>query len=77
MGSGIVEYLDSLIGKKCAFETRESTIRTEVVTGIEKLTIQIGDHDNIFFPKTVFFSPGESDGIEVAAIKKIRIMEEG
>lgn len=76
MGSGIMEYLESLVGKKCAIETRESTIRTEVITGVERLTIQVGDDVNLYFPKTLFFSRGETDGIEVQAIKKIRVMED-
>lgn len=76
MGTNINDALDSLVGKRCGFETRDGTIRTETVTSVKNQPIMLDGGVTAKYPVTIHFGHGEIDGVEVVSLKAIKVLPE-
>lgn len=72
MGTFIEQALDSLVGKKCKFETTDGSIRTEKVVAIDYQKMEIAGKETVL-PVSIRFDHQGYDGVELRIVKKIRL----
>lgn len=72
----IEDALAELIGKRIQIESTDGSIRKEKLLSIRWHRLAIGNETVSEYPFTLFFDPGEIDGMEVAVIKRIDVLPE-
>lgn len=72
MGTFIEQALDSLVGKKCKFETTDGSIRNEKVVAINYQEMEIAGEKTVL-PVSICFDNFDYDGIELRIVKKISL----
>lgn len=72
----IEDALNDLIGKRLQIESTDGSIRKEKLHSIRWHKLTIGDDQTTEYPFTLFFDPGEVDGMEVSVVRCIHILPE-
>lgn len=70
MSDFIEPALEKLVGRKCKFETRDGSVRTEKVVAVQYMQLEIGGVE-VDLPITLFFDPQGLDGVELRIVKSI------
>lgn len=79
MGTGIDEVIREILGSKCEIVTKEEAIRIETIMSVGSRSFRFGDRDEgevITVPLTLFFDTSETDGVDLAMLKSIKILDE-